>query len=132
MDKLYFDSHGKVIEWEGHEQRKEGRFPVCLSVVYHGHATESCADFILNISKSGVFVLTREPLPIGTELTLRFYIPPEEKLLSEFEGIVAGVNTDNPKVPKGMHVKFIGCSPEDLKRLEDFLDGKRHLLDIKA
>ena len=132
MDKLFFDSHGKLIEWEGHEQRNEGRFPVCLSVVYHGHATEACADFILNISKNGVFVLTKNPLPIGAELTLRFYIPPEEKTLSEFEGIVAGVNTDNPRFPKGMHVKFVACMPDDLKKLEDFFEGKRHLLDIKA
>jgi uncharacterized protein (TIGR02266 family) len=132
MDKLYFDSHGKLIEWEGHELRKEGRFPVCLSVVYHGHSTESCADFILNISKNGVFVLTRNTLPIGTELTLRFYIPPEEKVLSEFEGIVAAVNTDNPRFPKGMHVRFTACCPDDLKKLDDFLEGKRHLLDIKA
>jgi len=132
MDKLFFDSHGKLIEWEGHEQRNEGRFPVCLSVVYHGHAAEACADFILNISKNGVFVLTKTPLPIGAELTLRFYIPPEEKTLSEFEGIVAGVNTDNPRFPKGMHVKFVACMPDDLKKLEDFLEGKRHLLDVEA
>lgn len=132
MDKLYFDSHGKVIEWEGQEQRREGRFPVCLSVVYHGHATEACADFILNISKNGVFILTKDPLPIGTGLTLRFSIPPEEKGLSEFEGIVAGVNTDNPRFPKGMHVKFVACLPEDLKRLDDFLEGKKHLLDVQA
>ncbi|CAG0992894.1 hypothetical protein ANRL2_03336 [Anaerolineae bacterium] len=132
MDKLFFDCNGKLIEWEGREQRKEGRFPVCLSVVYHGHSTESCADFILNISRSGVFVLTRQPLPIGSEITLKFYIPPEEHVLSEFEGIVAGVNTDNPGFPKGMHVRFTASVPEDLKKLEDFLEGKKHLLDTKA
>lgn len=132
MDKLFFDSHGKLVEWNGNEQRKDIRFPVCLSVVYHGHSTESCADFILNISKRGVFVLTKNPLPIGTSLTLKFYLPPEEKVLSEFEGVVAGVNTDDARFPKGMHVKFTATTPEDLKRLEDFLEERRHLIDTKA
>src|SRR5512134_2217852 len=131
MDKLYLDSNGKIIEREGSEKRREVRFPVCLSVVHHGHSTEACSDFILNISKSGVFVLTKSPLPIGTALTLRFYIPPEQRALSEFEGIVAGVNVDDPRFPRGMHVKFTACGPDDLKRLEDFLDEKRHILDIE-
>lgn len=132
MDKIFFDNHGKIIEWSGDEQRKNVRFPVCLSVVYHGHSTESCADFILNISKSGVFVLTKNPLPIGASVTLRFYIPPEEKILSEFEGLVAGINRDDPKFPKGMHVKFTAAIPDDLKRLEDFLEERKHLVDTEA
>ena len=32
------------------------------------------------------------------------------------------------KYPKGMHVKFINCSVNDLKRLKEFLEEKRHCL----
>ena len=132
MDKLFLDSNGKIIEREGKENRREVRFPVCLSVVHHGHSTEACSDFILNISKHGVFILTKSPLPVGTALTLKFYIPPEQRALSEFEGIVAGVNIADPRFPKGMHVKFMAAGPDDLKRLEDFLEEKKHILDIEA
>ncbi|MCC6502253.1 MAG: PilZ domain-containing protein [Deltaproteobacteria bacterium] len=131
MDKLYLDSDGQIIKREGPEHRREVRFPVCISVVHHGHSTEACSDFILNISLNGVFVLTKSALPIGTSMTLRFHIPPEQKVLSEFEGIVAGVNIDDPRFPKGMHVKFTASRPEDRKRLEDFLDGKKQVLDIR-
>lgn len=131
MDKLFLDSHGEIVEWDGKDRREKVRFPVCLSVECRGHLNESCADFILNVSKSGVFVLTESPFEKGTKLKLRFYIPPEEKALSEFEGVVVGANT-NPRFPKGMHIKITGCSHEDLKRLEDFLEGRRHLLDVEA
>jgi len=131
MDRLYLDSDGKIVKREGAEHRAEVRFPVFLSVVHHGHSTEAASDFILNISKNGAFVLTKTLLPIGTAMTLRFHIPPEQSVLSEFEGIVAGVNIDDPRFPRGMHVKFTACRPEDTKRLEEFLEEKKHLLDIK-
>jgi hypothetical protein len=31
-----------------------------------------------------------------------------------------------------MHVKFMAAGPDDLKRLEDFLEEKKHILDIEA
>ncbi len=131
MDKLFLDSHGEIIEWDGGDRRERVRFPVCLSVECKGCNNESCADFILNISKSGVFVMTDRPFEKGAQVTLRFYIPPEEKALSEFEGVVVGENT-NPVYPRGMHIRITGSSPGDLKRLEDFLEGRRHLIDIEA
>lgn len=130
MDKPLFDIHGKPVEGAD-DKRKNRRFHVCLQVVYHGHSTECCADFILNISMNGVFILTRDPLPVGSALTMRFYIPPEEKSLSDFEGVVAGVNKDDPRFPKGMHVKFTACTPQELKRLEEFVEERRHLVDLE-
>jgi len=131
MDKLFLDSHGEIIEWDGKERRERVRFPVCLSVECKGCHNESCVDFILNISKSGVFVLTERPFEKGTRVRLRFYIPPEEKALSEFDGVVVGEHAD-PRYPRGMHIRITGCSPGDLKKLEDFLEGRRHLLDVEA
>lgn len=131
MDKLFLDRHGEIVEWDGKDRREKVRFPVCLSVECRGYLNESCADFIMNISRSGVFIMTDRPLDKGAKLKLRFYIPPKEKALSEFEGVVVGVNT-NPGYPRGMHIKITGCNPEGLKRLEDFLEGRRHLLDIEA
>ena len=132
-DKIFLDKGGEVEEVEGAtERRAHVRFPVCLEVKVNGRFTDECVDFILNTGRGGVFIMTERPLETGTRLQMRFYVPPEEKVLSEFEGVVAGVNRDDPKYPKGMHVKFINCSKDDLQRLEEFMEGKRHLLDKEA
>ncbi|MBI5643427.1 MAG: PilZ domain-containing protein [Deltaproteobacteria bacterium] len=131
MDKIFIDKGGDVEELEG-DRRNHIRFPICLEVKYGEGERDECADFILNACKGGVYIMTEAPLNPGATLHLRFYMPPEKKVLSEFEGQVVGVNIDNPKYPKGMHVKFMNCSKEDLKRFEDFLEGKRHLLDTEA
>lgn len=130
-DKIFLDKGGDVEEVDGGaDKRTHVRFPVCLEVVFNGKETAECSDFILNIDRGGVFIMTERPLETGSEIYLKFYIPPVE-VLSEFEGRVVGVNTDT-RYPKGMHVKFINCSKEDLKRLEEFLEGKRHLVDEEA
>lgn len=130
-DKIFLDKGGDVEEVEGRERRAHVRFPVCLEVKVNGREKDECVDFILNTGRGGVFIMTERPLETGSEIYLKFYIPPVE-VLSEFEGLVVGANTDDPKYPKGMHVKFINCSKDDLKRLEEFLEGKRHLVDEEA
>ncbi|HBG46454.1 MAG TPA: hypothetical protein DDW94_05625 [Deltaproteobacteria bacterium] len=143
MDKLFLDSHGEAVEWDGRERREKVRFPVCLAVEVNGRSSESCADFILNISRAGIFILTENPLEKGTKVKLRFSIPPEEKALSEFsippeekalsefDGVVVGANRD-PGYPKGMHIKIIDSGPDELKSLEAYLEGRKHLLDTEA
>lgn len=130
-DKLFVDKGGEIDEFAGKE-RKHVRFPVCLAVKYGEDVPEACADFILNISKGGVFIKTDRPLKNGSKITMHFYIPPEEKLLGEFEGEVVGLSPGIPPLPGGMHVKFVNCSEEDMKRLEDFLEEKKHLVDKEA
>lgn len=130
-DKIFLDKGGEIEEVDGNtDKRTHVRFPVCLEVVFNGKETDECSDFILNIGRGGVFIMTERPLKTGSDIYLKFYIPPSETL-SVFEGLVIGVNTDS-RYPKGMHVKFINCSKDDLKRLEEFLEGKRHLLDEEA
>lgn len=128
MDKLFVDKGGEVQEFEGKDKRKQVRFPVCLSIKYSGKEFAACSDFILNISKAEIFILSENPLDKGAELTLVFEIP-DEKVLCRLEGEVVGVNTNDPRYPKGMQVQFVNHSAEDLKRLEDCLEGKTHLVD---
>lgn len=129
MDKVFVDRGGDVEEYGGQERRKHVRFPVCLAVKYGEDVAMTCADFILSISKGGVFIRTQRPLEKGARITMHFYIPPEEKLLGEFEGEVVGVNAGDPRYPQGMNVKFINCTEAGLKALEDFLEEKKHLVD---
>lgn len=74
---------------------------------------------IRNISALGIFVATREPLEVGTRLTLRF-APPECSAPFTLAGIVQWINpvrvlseTRNA----GMGIAFVDLTPEDRERL---------------
>lgn len=128
MDRIFIDRGGRVEEYAGKESRRNVGFPVCLQLKYRD-ATLTCYDFILNISKSGIFIRTEENLDPGTMVFMRFYIPPGEKLLGEFCGQVIAVNGDGCFYPRGLSVKLVDYEPDELQKFEDFLAGKRHLFD---
>lgn len=75
---------------------------------------------IQNISEMGIFVLTREPLEVGSALTLRFAPPGHEPFV--LSGVVQWVNpvralsvSPNP----GMGVMFTSLTDEERERLVD-------------
>ena len=79
-----------------------------------------------------MFIKTDSPLPEESVLIMHFYIPPEEKLLGEFEGKVRDTNCNNNNHPRGMLVKFAGDFEEDIIRFVDYLDEKKNLVDIEV
>jgi uncharacterized protein (TIGR02266 family) len=73
---------------------------------------------IRNVSELGIFVLTREPLEVGTRLMLRFEAPGEESFA--LAGTVQWVNpvrvlSDNRN--PGMGILFVDITAEDRERL---------------
>ena len=125
----YFANKGNVVKYTGANKRKHLRFPVCIAVSYHQSHLEPYSDFILSISMGGLFIKTERPFKVGSKIKMQFLIPPDGKELGEFDGKIVNVNTDNPNHPEGIFVKFINCSEKELTRLEDYLEGKKHLLD---
>src|SRR5579862_2163688 len=90
----------------GSERRSFDRFDVTWSVDCVASDTFLYAS-IANISQMGIFVLTTEPLPIGTPMMLSFSPPGHEPF--KLAGEVAWVNVvrpsgDNPN--PGMGIKF--------------------------
>jgi type IV pilus assembly protein PilZ len=74
---------------------------------------------IRNVSELGIFVLTREPLEVGTRLMLRFS-PPGSNAPFDLEGTVQWVNpvrvlSDNRN--PGMGILFVNITPDDRERL---------------
>ena len=63
---------------------------------------------------------------------MHFYIPPEEKLLGEFKGKVVGIDRNNNIYSQGMCVKFTGNFGEDMIRFVDYIEEKKHLVDIEV
>jgi type IV pilus assembly protein PilZ len=74
---------------------------------------------IRNVSELGIFVLTREPLEVGTNLMLRFAAPGSEDAF-DLKGTVQWVNpvrvlSDNRN--PGMGILFVDITAEDRERL---------------
>jgi uncharacterized protein (TIGR02266 family) len=59
-------------------------------------------EYVTNISQSGVFIRTEEPLAVGTEVDLRFTVIMESIETIEGTGLVVRVQQD----PSGMGVVF--------------------------
>lgn len=73
-------------------------------------------EYIDNLSESGAFIRTHEPLPIGTPIKLRFSVVLDDIETLEGYGIVTRVS----KKPRGMGVAFTELtrtSQELLQRL---------------
>ena len=99
-------------------RRSADRFSVAWSVDCETEDTFLYAS-IRNISELGIFVATREPLPIGERVTLRF-APPSLDEAFVLGGVVQWINpvrllseNRNP----GMGIRFVGLTPADRERL---------------
>ncbi|MBS1258028.1 MAG: hypothetical protein MAG551_01081 [Candidatus Scalindua arabica] len=108
------------------------RFPVFVAIKYGERMCYAFQDFVLNISKGSVFVNTDKQISKGSKVVMHFYIPPEVKLLGTFAGKVVEADLNNINYFRGFYVKFTGYSDDELKRLEEFLEEKRHLIDKKV
>lgn len=128
--KFFVGTRGGVTAYAGvGDRRSHQRFSVCFKVRYYEKPTEVYNNFILNISMGGLFIETDRLLPVGSRLKMLFSIPPKIKELGEYDGEVVKVNADGRSHPRGLFIKFVGCTDENLARLEGFLEGERHLLD---
>jgi hypothetical protein len=127
-----YDKGGYAEKRERGEEPRPVPFPVCLAIKYGDDVPEACPDFILDIDRSRVFVITDTPLPEGTSVVLHLYIPPEIKLLTEIQGTVVTVNRSDAHHPKGMLIKFVHISAETAEVLKRYIEGEKHLIDKKA
>ncbi|MGC4065414.1 MAG: TIGR02266 family protein [Polyangiaceae bacterium] len=101
----------------GVERRTAERIDVTWSVDCEAEDTFLYAS-IVNISEMGIFVQTKEPLEMGTQLVLRFAPPGHEPFV--LRGVVQWINTvralsvcPNP----GMGVRFVQLTAADRERL---------------
>lgn len=76
-------------------------------------------EYVTNISRSGVFIRSDEPLPIGTRVNLRFTVIQDE--LETIEGIGEVVRTVEKGSRKGMGVVFVEMSQVSKELIERIL-----------
>ena len=68
------------------------------------------AEYVSNISHGGVFIASKNPLPVGTKVTLQFSVILDDIRRVEGEGEVVRVETGPDEV--GMGVAFTRLSAE--------------------
>jgi type IV pilus assembly protein PilZ len=101
------------------DRRQHRRYQVCLSVDY-SDGDHFLFAYIENISEMGIFIRTDNPLPVGTELTLRFRLKGADLL--ELDGEVTWVNPVRPggeNLNPGMGVRFLDLSPDQREQVVD-------------
>ena len=110
------DNDGSEAD-DGVDRRSAERIDVTWSVDCETDDTFLYAS-IANISELGIFVMTRDPLEVGTLLTLRFAPPGHPAFV--LRGVVQWVNAvralavcPNP----GMGVRFVDLTREDRERI---------------
>ncbi len=74
-------------------------------------------EYVTNISRSGAFIRTSTPLPIGSEVTLRFTVVADDVEVIEGVGEVVRLETN----PPGMGVVFKRLSKYSEKLIERLL-----------
>jgi len=101
-------------------RRSVDRIPVAWAVDCQTEDTFLYAS-IRDISELGIFVATREPLAIGTRVTLRFSPPSTDEPFA-LAGVVQWINplrllaeNRNP----GMGIQFVDLTLDDRERLVD-------------
>ena len=105
------------------DKRGEKRIPVQLDVRYQS-LEGFISDYSMNISQGGMFISTRNPLPLGTRVVLKVGIPDTEVPMN-IEGEVVWVSEYEKKsksnlIP-GMGVEFRNLDEQEKKRIEDFI-----------
>jgi len=105
-------------------ERSAPRVEARLSVRYGAGAGQELTDFSLNISTGGLFLETREILPVDSPLKLQFPLP-GHSLPVVCLARVAWVNTPENAVkssfPAGLGVQFINLPLDELQAIRDFV-----------
>ena len=77
-------------------------------------------EYVTNVSRSGVFIKSETPLPVGSEVNLRFTVVLDELEVIEGVGEVVRVETD----PAGMGVVFRELGSYSSRLIERLLTGQ--------
>ena len=114
---------------EGQERRSTPRFEVTWAVDCSNGETFLFAS-ITNISEMGIFIATRSPPPIGSQVSLRFTPPGEETF--DLRGVVTWINPyreAGPNLNPGFGVRFSELVPEMRERIVDLVRTIAYLPD---
>ena len=109
---------------------KDPRGPTNLRIKFRSASLDQFIErYAVDVSRGGIFIRTREPLPVDTRLRLEFQLQDATPLLAG-EGTVVWIREHDPtreNVTPGMGVRFDKLTPETQPTLEKILAEKTRL-----
>lgn len=111
------------------DRREHARFDTRLEVDYRS-GENFLFSYIQNISEMGIFIRSDAPLPVGTEIDVRFQ--PEGEAPVQLRGQVVWVNPvkiGGDNLNPGMGVRFLDLTPELRERLVSLVRTIAYLQD---
>ena len=108
------------------DDRVDQRVPIQLLVDYRSPNGSYLFDFCRDLGTGGVFIETKKPLEMGSDVSLVFTIPDSKETL-EATGKVIWVQGEMPEkdMVAGMGVQFDAFSPEQRETLDKFIERYR-------
>jgi Tfp pilus assembly protein PilZ len=109
------DHHQAILRFiheKMEEKRKDMRAPFVAQVHYQGGTFLGLSK---NISAGGIFVETKESLPVGAKLELRFHLDDGDPVIVAMGEVIYQVSK------LGLAVRFVDVRPEDGERIEDYV-----------
>jgi len=105
----------------GAEHRADPRAEVNLEIRYRS-AHEFLTAYAKNISGGGIFIRTVKPLPLNSEVQLRFGLPSTPQPFA-IKGLVVWTNpyANRTAFPTGMGIKFLELDPDEKEIIEGFV-----------
>src|SRR6266436_5541256 len=106
---------------------KVSRVPVNLRIKFRSETIEQFVErYAIDVSRGGIFIRTREPLAVGTQLRFDFQLQDASPLMAG-EGTVVWIREHDPTragVTPGMGVRFDKLTPASQPVLDRILAEK--------
>lgn len=96
------------------DQRNHPRFSINREFESIGELID---EYVVNISQGGIFIKSREPLPVGTEVDLKFTIILDDFETIEGQGKVVRSITDGAEA--GMGVEFTEMNEKSRRVIDE-------------
>ncbi len=116
MAKLSLQDHEFAPDFVDSERRSAERAELMVQIDY-STVDEIFSEFTRDINEGGLFIETREPRPIGTEVALYFNLPGGGGGI-ETTGRVVRTTEGDATTPSGMGVEFDDLSTQDRGKID--------------
>src|SRR5215831_19042079 len=109
------------------DSRRDMRTPVTLKIKFKSASLNQFIErYSVDVSRGGIFIRTKEPLPVGTQLKFEFQLQDASSLIAG-EGTVVWIREHDPNragVAPGMGVRFDKLHQQSTQVLDRILAEK--------
>ena len=111
-----------IQEYLPYQNRRHGiRAPLAMkALIYQENKPVPCQ--VLNLSEGGVFVMRKNPFPIGREIHMLLPFPSADEPVEVFGKVAYVVETARGKHPRGMGIQFHALEPGIRVMLHQYLE----------